>query len=357
MSHRTLRIRLTSRTIYVNRTPDRGDCLGVPGVVTTTLAHGTDTVRPNCNFLTRGTHFTRVYTSRRVIFIKPSPRTVHGVNSGSATGRAVRQINIPAIPNDSNLLVSRARTCQVTTRVNCPIVVGTATNNNKQKVHLIRARTSVDGTFVTTRNRTRTTFNGPNMCLRGFIRQPHRVRFRVLTSDCNGIIRLNRQSYSVRQQRRGLLRRTPDPVLATRRQRGVNSTTILTTGTVGCINTNAIRFLMSNRNGFCFVRVGAHVRMRRPIARVVAKVSLVTTRLQITRKSGLPFARRRVRFQNRTVRYHVGTRSPSRGFHPGPNHVGNCLTPNNVKIEVSSRICASCRVPPCCSSLVNGLVI
>lgn len=263
----TLRARLTSRTIYVNPTPSTRDCLGVRGVVDTALISNTSTVRPKFKFLSRGDGFTRLYRRYGVACVKPSSGIVDTLKGGSITEGAVIRTNIPIVPKDGGPICAMRRNRGVTNRVNCPVVIGTTLNNKKGKVHITRAPSRFRTDFRATRGRTRVTFKSKAVCLRRFMRRPHRVRFRVLTSGCKGIIRLKRESYSVREGRRGVVRRSPSRTLAPRLERGVKRTTIGTTGTTRCAGTKAVRFLLRGDKTFCFVRVGAEVRMRRPMAR------------------------------------------------------------------------------------------
>lgn len=356
-SQATHRILCTSRTILVKPTTSGSDCLGVRGVVQTTGRRGISTVRPKCNFLSRGTSFTHQYGRRKVIFVNPSTRAVRTVKSGVSTHGQVVSTNIPIIPNARRPLRSIKRTYQIYQRVNFPIVLGTSVKNNKGKVHLVRGRRRIRRTCGTTHSRSLSSFNSSAICLRGCIRKPRRVRFRVLNSGCKGIIRLYRHRYSIRHHGRGVIRRDPSPFVAPRLQGRVNRGTITTTGTISCSNTKAVRFLISGRHGFCFLRVGAHLRIRRPVARRILKLSLMGRRLHVTSGRPLRVQRRSVSRHKRTVRYQVYTRSATGGFVPSPNVVHRLARPGKVKIQVSDCICRNCRVPICCSPVVNGLVI
>lgn len=272
----TLRIRLTSRTCYVNNPHLTRDCLGSSTILAYTIGSKTGTVRPNCNFFSRGTDFIHSYSGCNLTFINPSTGIVSDVNSGSTTHQATTTTNIPVIPNYS-LLGDPRRTATRTRHVNYPILVGTHTNNNNHNVHGIRHIRSTTGTFVRTHTRNRTIFNSNRYCVRGFITPTRRIRIRVVTSGRNRIFSLNRHRYSIRHHGRGLVRRDPTPYLSKRSSvhTHVRGTTHSLTHTINCRKTNAVRFLCSSSNGFCFVRVGAHLRIRRPIARFIASASLI----------------------------------------------------------------------------------
>lgn len=270
----SLRIRLTSRDCYMNNGHITSDCLGVPTVLAITIRDNTRTVRPNCKLLSRGTGFISLYRRYGVGFVNPSSRVVGLLNSGSGTEGAVHTTNIPMAPNYSVIRDIR-RTGRRTRGVNFPLLVGTHSNNNKGNVHHISSVRRFRRTFLSTSDRTRSTFNSNTYCVRGFVRPMGRVRVRLLYSGCNGVIYLNRHRYSIREGGRGVVRRDPDPTLSRGAHGRVVVTTIGTTGTIGCIGTNAIRFLLSVSGGFCFVRVGAHLRIRRNIARVMANLSVI----------------------------------------------------------------------------------
>lgn len=97
--------------------------------------------------------------------------------------------------------------------------------------------------------------------------------------------------------------------------------------------------------------------MRRPMARFISNMSLVGRRIYVTTNRPLDIRRGSVRVHNRTVRYEVGTRSPRERFVPYPNGVASLRLPNKGKVHISATICGSCTVPPCCSSVVTGVVI
>lgn len=356
-SQATGRILCTSRTCYMNPSTSGRDCLGVRGVVRITGTGRTSTVRPKCKFLSRGTTFTQHYRRRNVVFVNPGPRAVRTVNSGVSTHVGVVRTKIPIIPNARRGLGDIRRTIRLYGGVNCPIVLGTSVNNNKGKVHLVRDTRRIRRTCAATGDRSLSSFNSSAICLRGFIRRPRRVRFRVLNSGRKGMVRLYRHRYSIRHHGRGVIRRAPSIFIAPRLQGSVKRGTITTTGTIGCVNTKAVRFLMSGRHGCCFLRVGAHLRIRRPVARRMVNMSLMGRRVGMTSKRILRLGRRSVGRHKRTVRYHVYTRSARVGFVPDPKVVGRVARPGNVKIHVSDCICRKCRVPVCCSPVVNGLVI
>lgn len=356
-SHATHRIVCTSRTYLVKPTTSGRDCLGVSGVVGTTERRRTSTVRPNCNFLSRGTSFTHQYGRRKVVFVNPTTRAVRTVNSGVTTHGHVVTTNIPMIPNARRPLRDTRRTMHVYGRVNCPIVLGTSVKNNNGKVELVRDRSRIIRTCGATHSRSVSSFKSSAICLRGFIRRPRRVRFRVLNSGRNGMVRLFSHRYSIRHHGRGVMRRDPSPFLAPRLHRRVKRGTMTTTETIGCSKTKAVRFLISGGHGFCFLRVGAHLRIRRPVARRIINISLIGRRVHVTGSRILRLGRRRLCRHNRTVRYHVYTRSARGGFVPSPNVVGRLARPGNVNMHVSDCICRKCRVPIFCSPVVNGLVI
>lgn len=356
-SHATGRILCTSRTCYVNPTTSGRDCLGVRGVLRITGVYRTSTVRPKCNFLSRGTAFTHHYRRRKVVFVNPGPRAVRTVKSGVTTHVGVVRTNIPMIPNARRGLGDIRRTMRLYGRVNCPMVLGTSVNNNKGKVQLVRGTGRMRRTCAATGDRSLSSFKSSAMCLRGFIRRPRRVRFRVLNSGRNGMVRLYRHRYSMRHHGRGVMRRDPSMFMAPRLHGSVNRGTMTTTGTIGCVNTKAVRFLMSGRHGCCFLRVGAHLRMRRPVARRIIKMSLMGRRVGMTSGRILGLGRRSVGRHKRTVRYHVYTRSARVGFVPDPKIVGRVARPGNVNMHVSDCMCRKCRVPVCCSPVVNGLVM
>lgn len=356
-SHRTLRARLTARTVYVNPTGTDSSCLGVADVLDTTIIAKTRTVRPNFKFLSRGDTFTAVYRRVGVQFVKPSSAVVSLVNGGTGTHGAVVTTSMPIAPKDRNCVSSCRRTIMRTRGVNCPIVLGTTTNNKNGKVQGICRRGKLRTTFDRTGTRTGTTFKSSDVCLRGVVAPTHRVRIRVLNSSFKGIIRLNRHSYSLRHGRRGILRRDPSAFVSRRAHGTVKSITVQTTGRINCAGTKAVRFLISARRQFCFVRVGAHVRIRRPMARVTANVSVMGRRLHVTDNRPLSFARSRIIVANRAVRYHVGTRGPTLNFHPSSKGVSCLFLPDNKgKLHIRDTVCNKCVVPPFCSSVVTGVV-
>lgn len=354
MSHKTLRIHCTRRTCYVSSSPRSASCLGPRGVLRVTGGAKT-TVRPNCNFLSRGTSFTHHYRRRKIVFVNPDTSVVTQVNVGARTQGVVERTNLPVIPNARRPIRNVTRTGGMTTRINCPVVLGTLTNNNKGKVQLIHSRRRIRVTLHLSRSRTKASFKGSTICVRGCVRGPRRVRIRVLNSGCKGMVRLCRHRYSVRQQGRGMVRRSPSPFIGRRAQGQVLGITMRTYEGVKCCDTKALRFVVSGSRGFCFLRVGAQLRMRRPMARRYANISLMHSVVLITTNGHLPCRRRSVRFENTTVRYHVCTRSPRGGFVPSPKIVAIHRTPRKHGIHLSDTTCTKFRISLRCSPVVTGL--
>lgn len=79
--------------------------------------------------------------------------------------------------------------------------------------------------------------------------------------------------------------------------------------------------------------------------------------MEVTTNTGLSHARSDVFARNGMVRYQVGTRGPRGKFEPDYKEVAELRAPNNTFMEFSATVCRSCFIPPCCSSVVNGLVI
>lgn len=337
-------------------------CLSVRSLVHVTGSSNTSNVRPKCNFLSRGVSFTEHYRRRNVGFVNPSLRRLSVFNSGVGTGITTIRTNVRSVPKSSNPMTGVSRIVTFTRTCGCPVVVGTTLNNNKHNVHVTFGRRRTHRNFRETHDRTLTTFNGSRVCIRGCVRSPGRVRVRVLKSRRNGVIRLCRHSYSIRHHRRGMIRITPYISVSSRIHRRVYGTTLRLVGRINCMGTKAIRFLLRNSR-FCFVRIGPHIRIRRAVARLVAKVSVIRSRVLVTRKRSLRGRvnvprRRGVPLVNTTVRYQVAARSPLGGFFPSAKGVGACHSPNNFNVQLSTNgKFRNAIMAPFFSSLLIGLYI
>jgi acetyl-CoA carboxylase biotin carboxylase subunit len=316
---------------------------------------GAEAVHPGYGFLAENADFAQICKDHELVWIGPSPETIHALGNKTEAKRLMDQTGCPGIPGSDGPVNGFVEAKALADEIGFPIMIKAVAGGGGKGMRLVLKPGNLESAFEMARAEAEASFNNGDLYLEKAIINPRHVEIQLLGDGKGGCIHLGERDCSMQRRHQKLIEETPSPAVDADLRKRMCDTAVHAASALNYASAGTMEFLLDSDGNFFFMEMNTRIQVEHPISEQVSGVDLVKEQLRVALGKPL-MAQSRVKSNGHAIECRINAEDPARSFAPCPGTVTVWNVPGGPGIRVDTHVYQGYQIPPYYDSMIAKLI-
>ena len=351
-----LHARYADEAYCIGPAPATESYLNAAKIIETALACGAEAIHPGYGFLSEQSDFARACAQAGIVFIGPSPETLHMLGDKVQARVIAERAGVPSVPG-SDGRVSPIEALDLAPKIGFPLLIKAAAGGGGKGIRRVESAADLEASLRVAAAEALASFNDDGLYLERYLDPVRHIEVQVLADAHGHVVHLGERECSVQRRSQKVLEESPSVAvdLPTRQRLGEAAVAIARES--GYVNAGTVEFLMDKEGDFYFIEANARLQVEHPVTELVTGLDLVQEQLLIAAGGPLTFEQKDIELRGWAIECRITAEDAASGFMPSLGRISHLAEPSGPGVRVDSSLFTGMEVGPHYDSLVSKLCV
>ena len=323
------------------------------------LAHriGADAIHPGYGFLAENAEFAHLCQAHKIIFIGPSPQSIHLMGSKVQARNIAKQVGVPIVPGTDHPITSEEEALAFCKEAGFPIMVKASAGGGGRGLRVVMTEADLRPQMEACAREAEAAFGNGSLFLEKYIERPHHIEFQILADRYGTIIHLGERDCSIQRRHQKLIEIAPSLVLTPARRTEMGDAAIAIARAVDYINAGTVEFLLGPDGHYFFIEMNPRIQVEHTVTEQITAVDIVRSQISIAAGHPLEFQQKDVRLQGHAIQCRINAEDPKNNFAPSTGTITNYLSAGGIGVRIDGAVYKDYIVTPHYDPLLAKLTV
>ena len=351
----SLAVLLADEAICIGPPPSKDSYLNIPNLLSAAIITGADAIPPGYGFLAENPQFAEMCRDYGIVFIGPTPESMHSLGSKAGGRDIARQSDVPTVPG-TGILATAEEAIEAAERIGYPVLLKASAGGGGRGQKVVRSSEEMATAFAQAQVEAQSYFGDPALILEKFIELFRHVEVQVMGDGKGHVIHVGERDCSIQRRNQKLIEEAPSRLPEELRQE------ILAAGVrlakhVQYAGAGTLEFIVDPEGRYYFMEMNTRIQVEHCVSEMISGLDLV--KLQILIAAGEPFTLRQedVHLEGHAIECRINAEDYEKDFRPSIGKVETLHFPGGPGVRVDSHLYTGYSIPPNYDSLVAKLIV
>ncbi len=350
----SLPVLLADEAICIGPPPSAQSYLNIPNLLSAAIISGAEAIHPGYGFLAENPQFAEMCRDHGIVFIGPTPESMHSLGS-KAGGRAIAEkANVPVVPG-TGVLQSVEEALEAAEAIGYPVLLKASAGGGGRGQKVVRSAEEMKTAFAQAQVEAQNYFSDPALILEKYIELFRHVEVQVMGDGKGHVVHVGERDCSIQRRNQKLIEEAPSRLEESLRQE------ILAAGVrlaqyVNYQGAGTLEFIVDPEGHYYFMEMNTRIQVEHCVSEMISGLDLVKLQIQIA--AGEPFTLRQedIQLRGHAIECRINAEDYEKDFRPSIGKVETLHFPGGPGVRVDSHLYAGYSIPPHYDSLVAKLI-
>jgi pyruvate carboxylase len=282
-----------------------------------------DAIHPGYGFLAENPQFAHACEQSGVVFIGPSPQTLHTLGNKVTARNLATSVNVPVMPATAPLPPQFEVCARLARDIGYPVMLKASWGGGGRGMRLVENEAQLRELLPLSRREALAAFGNDEVYLEKLVRHARHVEVQILGDSHGGLVHVYERDCSVQRRNQKVVERAP-AVFLSDAGRAELCAAALAIGRAGrYVNAGTVEFLQDADSGkFYFIEVNPRIQLEHTVTECATGIDLVKAQIRIaggarigTPESGVPL-QADIHIAAHALQCRITTEDPENNFIP-----------------------------------------
>jgi acetyl-CoA carboxylase biotin carboxylase subunit len=351
-----LHTRYADEAYCIGPAPAAESYLDAAKIIETAKSCGADAIHPGYGFLSERAEFGRACAEAGIIFVGPSPETLHKLGDKVEARRIADTAGVPSVPG-SDGRVTPEEALALAPRIGFPLLIKAAAGGGGKGIRLVEDPSTLDESLRVAAQEAQASFGDGGLYLERYLDPVRHIEVQVLADRHGAIVHLGERECSVQRRSQKVVEESPSVAVDGALRERLGAAGVAIAREAGYENAGTIEFLLDASGAFYFIEANARLQVEHPVTEFVTGLDLVREQLRIAAGELLGYTQADVTFRGWAIECRITAEDAANGFMPGLGVAHHVSEPSGPGVRVDSSLFDGCEVGPHYDSLLSKLIV
>ena len=351
-----LHARYADEAYCIGPAPANESYLNAAKIIETAVACGADAIHPGYGFLSEQSDFARACAQAGIVFIGPSPDTLHMLGDKVQARIIAQRAGAPSVPGSEGR-VSPIEALDLAPQIGFPLLIKAAAGGGGKGIRLVEKQADLEASLRMAGAEALASFNDDGLYLERYLDPVRHIEVQILADRHGNVVHLGERECSVQRRSQKVLEESPSVAVNPETRRRLGEAAIAIARESDYENAGTIEFLMDRNGEFFFIEGNARLQVEHPVTELVTGLDLVQEQILIASGEKLSFTQEDIELRGWAIECRITAEDATNGFLPSLGHVSHVSEPSGPGIRVDSSLFSGIDVGPHYDSLVSKLCV
>jgi acetyl-CoA carboxylase biotin carboxylase subunit len=331
--------------------------LNSEAIIQAALTLRADAIHPGYGFLSESASFARKVELAGLIFIGPSPESIHLMGDKAESKIRMRTAGVPTVPGVEGIENERDFE-QAAQQIGYPVLVKASAGGGGKGMRVVWEADDLPEEIQGARREALHAFGDGRLLIEKYVANAHHVEFQVFGDQHGNLVHLFERECSVQRRHQKIIEETPSPLLTSSLREEMGKAAAAAAKAVNYYNAGTIEFIVDPQtHKFYFLEMNTRLQVEHPVTELVTGLDLVHWQIRVANGEHFPFAQSHFTQRGHAVECRIYAEEPDHGFLPSTGRLLQFVEPRGPGIRVDSGFAAGSDVTHFYDPLLAKLIV
>ncbi len=351
----SLPVLLADEAICIGPPPSAQSYLNIPNLLSAAIISGAEAIHPGYGFLAENPQFAEMCRDHGIVFIGPTPESMHSLGSKAGGREIAAKSNVPTVPG-TGVLQSVEEALEAAEKIGYPVLLKASAGGGGRGQKVVRSSEEMKTAFAQAQVEAQNYFSDPSLILEKYIELFRHVEVQVMGDGKGHVVHVGERDCSIQRRNQKLIEEAPSRLEESLRQE------ILAAGVrlakyVNYQGAGTLEFIVDPDGNFYFMEMNTRIQVEHCVSEMISGLDLV--KLQIKIAAGEPFTLQQsdIELRGHAIECRLNAEDYEKDFRPSIGKIETLHFPGGTGVRVDSHLYAGYSIPPNYDSLVAKLIV
>ncbi|ADD28306.1 acetyl-CoA carboxylase biotin carboxylase subunit [Meiothermus ruber] len=351
----SLPVLLADEAICIGPPPSAQSYLNIPNLLSAAIISGAEAIHPGYGFLAENPQFAEMCRDHGIVFIGPTPESMHSLGSKAGGREIAAKSNVPTVPG-TGVLRSVEEALEAAEQIGYPVLLKASAGGGGRGQKVVRSSEEMKTAFAQAQVEAQNYFSDPSLILEKYIELFRHVEVQVLGDGKGHVVHIGERDCSIQRRNQKLIEEAPSRLEEPLRQE------ILAAGVrlakyVNYQGAGTLEFIVDPDGNFYFMEMNTRIQVEHCVSEMISGLDLVKWQIKIA--AGEPFTLQQdeIKLQGHAIECRINAEDYEKDFRPSIGKIETLHFPGGPGVRVDSHLYAGYTIPPNYDSLVAKIIV
>ncbi len=350
----SLPVLLADETVCVGPPASSSSYLNIPNVLSAAVMTGAEAIHPGYGFLSENPDFAEKCRDHGIVFIGPTPESMHALGSKAGGREIARLSNVPTVPG-TGVLESTEDAIAQAEKIGYPVLLKASAGGGGRGQKQVRSSEEMQVAFNQAAQEAQSYFSDPALIMEKFVTEFRHVEVQVIGDGNGHVIHIGERDCSIQRRNQKLIEEAPSTLPHDLRDE------ILAAGVrlakhVNYAGAGTLEFIVDPDNNFYFMEMNTRIQVEHCVSEAISRLDFVRLQLQIAAGEGLHLQQSDIRLEGHAIECRINAEDPDKDFRPAAGKLESVQFAGGCGVRVDSHAYSGYSIPPHYDSLIGKLI-
>jgi acetyl-CoA carboxylase, biotin carboxylase subunit len=350
----SLPVLLADESVCVGPPASSGSYLNIPNVLSAAVMTGAEAIHPGYGFLSENPDFAEKCRDHGIVFIGPTPESMHALGS-KAGGREIAALsNVPTVPG-TGVLESTEEAILQAEKIGYPVLLKASAGGGGRGQKIVRSSEEMQSAFVQAGQEAQAYFSDPALIMEKFITEFRHVEVQVMGDGNGHVIHIGERDCSIQRRNQKLIEEAPSTLAHDLRDE-ILSAGVRLAKHVKYSGAGTLEFIVDPDDNFYFMEMNTRIQVEHCVSEAISRLDFVRLQIEIAAGEGLHLQQSDIRLEGHAIECRINAEDPDKDFRPAAGKLENVHFAGGCGVRVDSHAFSGYVIPPHYDSLIGKLI-
>ncbi|MDD5207612.1 MAG: acetyl-CoA carboxylase biotin carboxylase subunit, partial [Desulfobacterales bacterium] len=352
----SLHLSLADEQVCIGPAVSARSYLNMESIIDAARRTGADAIHPGYGYLAENAAFARACEEAGIVFIGPTPESLHLAGDKLTAKKIVQEQGVPVIPSSPAGVDSVAEAETIARKMGYPLMVKASGGGGGRGIRLCEDREMLLEEFPIAKMEARAGFGNDEVYVEKYITHPRHIEFQILADQHGNVTHLGERECTIQRRYQKLIEESPSPAMTHELRRRMGQAAVASAKAVRYVNAGTVEFLVDGNNNFYFMEINARIQVEHPVTELTTGIDLVKEQIRLAAGGKLDTTFEDVQWRGCAIECRINAEDPERNFIPSPGKIELYRPPGGFGVRLDTHLYQGYELPVFYDSLIAKLI-
>lgn len=334
----TLHVKRADESYYVGLAPPSESYLSIKRIIELAKSSGADAIHPGYGFLSEIPTFAEKCAEESIIFVGPSPSSLHLMGNKLQARNAAINHGVNVIPGATEPIKNAQEALTSAQKLGYPVFIKAVFGGGGRGIRIVRGPSEMESAFDICSVEARESFGNSTLYIESLIEDARHIEFQIMADQRGDVVHLFERECSIQRRHQKIIEESPSSALTDELRNSMAEAAIRTAKAASYTNAGTVEFLLDKNHNFYFLEMNTRLQVEHLVTEMVTGIDIVKAQLSIASGEPLPWKQSEIKLNGWAINSRVNAEDSSRNFTPSPGKVSEFHPPSGPGIRIDTAL-------------------
>ncbi|MEO6130973.1 MAG: acetyl-CoA carboxylase biotin carboxylase subunit, partial [Saprospiraceae bacterium] len=350
-------VTMADESVFIGPSPSRESYLDAAKIINAAMQTHADAIHPGYGFLSENDAFARAVENAGIIFIGPSPESMHTMGNKLAAKEAAKDFNIPLVPGSDSALSDLKEAKEVARRIGYPLLVKAAAGGGGKGMRIVHSDTELESQIERAMSEALSSFGDGSVFIEKYVSSPRHIEIQILADQYGHCIHLFERECSIQRRHQKIVEEAPSSILTSFKREIMGEDAIRVAQSCQYRGAGTVEFLVDDGGHHYFLEMNTRLQVEHPVTEFITGLDLVEWQIRIAEGHPLTIRQADLSMDGHAIELRVCAENPLNEFRPSTGTLVRYHPPTGEGVRVDDGYAEGMEIPIHYDPLIGKLIV